>query len=171
LAIHAVGITHWRSTPSAPRIADPRERPLISNSTDNPVEGSAISSDGRYLAYVDRVGIHVQLIDTGEATTIPPPQGFDVKNVLWSIVNWFPSNKEFVANAKPRSGFQNNATAQRNSFWVMGLTSGPRKIREDADALSVSPDGAWIAFSTRPGSSGQVSHGSELSGMDIVKSG
>jgi eukaryotic-like serine/threonine-protein kinase len=146
----AAAVYDWRSTPSAPRIADPRERRLIRNSADNPVEGnSAISSDGRHLAYVDRVGIHVQTIDTGETTTIPPPEGFDVKNVFWSIVNWFPSNKEFVANAQPRDGFQNNGAAQRNSFWVLGPTSAPRKIRDDAAALSVSPDGTWIAFSTR----------------------
>ena len=162
----AAAIYYWRSTPAAPRITDPRERQLISNSVDNPVEGnSAISSDAKYLAYADRVGIHVQLIDTGETTTIPLPADVDVKNFLWSIVNWFPSGKEFVANAESRTGFQDNGTAQRNSFWVMGLTSPPRKIRENAEALSVSPDGAWIAFSTRPGTGGQISYGSELSGM------
>jgi Tol biopolymer transport system component len=162
----AAAVYDWRYTLSAPRITDPRERRLISNSADNPVEGnSAISSDGRYLAYADRVGIHLQLIDTGETTTIPLPEGFDVKNFLWSIVNWFPSGKEFVANAESRTGSQNNGTAQRNSFWVMGLGSSARKIREDAEALSVSPDGAWIAFSARPGSGGQISYGSELRGM------
>jgi serine/threonine protein kinase/DNA-binding winged helix-turn-helix (wHTH) protein len=162
----AAAVYDWRSTLSAPRITDPRERRLISNSADNPVEGnSAISSDGRYLAYVDRVGLHVQTIDTGETTTIPPPEGFDVKNVSWSIVDWFPSNKEFVANAHPWDGLHNNGPAQRNSFWVLSLTSAPRKIREEAAALSVSPDGARIAFSTRPGTSGQISYGSEISGM------
>ena len=166
ILLAAAAIYDWRSPPSAPRITDPRERRLISNSADNPVEGnSAISSDGRYLAYADRVGIHVQLINTGETTTIPLPEGFDVKNFLWSIVNWFPSDNEFVANAESRTGFQDNGTAQKNSFWVMSLTSPPRKIREDAEALSVSPDGAWIAFAARPGSGGQISYGSELRGL------
>jgi serine/threonine protein kinase/DNA-binding winged helix-turn-helix (wHTH) protein len=161
----AAAIYDSRSARSAPRITDPRERRLISNSIDNPVDGnSAISLDGRYLAYVDRLGIHVQTIDTGETTNIPPPEGFDTENVLWSIANWFPSNKEFAANAQPRAGLQNNGPAQRTSFWVLGLTSAPRKIKEDAKALSVSPDGAWIAFSTRPGRSGQISYDAEISG-------
>jgi serine/threonine protein kinase/DNA-binding winged helix-turn-helix (wHTH) protein len=36
--------------------------------------------DGRYLAYADRFGIHVQTIDTGETITVPQPEGFDARN-------------------------------------------------------------------------------------------
>src|ERR1700758_456886 len=83
-----------------------------------------ISSDGRYLAYADRLGIHVQTIDTGETTTIPQPEGFDAKNFNWSIADWFPSNKEFLANAEPAVAGQNF------SIWVVGLNSTPRKLKE-----------------------------------------
>ena len=48
---------------------------------------------------------------------------------------------------------------------MIGLTSVPRKIREDAEAFSVSPDGSWIAFGARPSKSGQTLYGAGLSGM------
>jgi serine/threonine protein kinase/DNA-binding winged helix-turn-helix (wHTH) protein len=147
----AAVVYKWRSTPAPSRITDPRERRLTSNPADNPVQGQAsISSDGRYLAYADRLGIHVQTIDSGETTTIPQPEGFDPKNFSWSIVDWFPSNKELLANAEPRVANQNF------SIWVAGLSSAPRKIREDAEASSISPDGAWLSFVPLPGSPGSV---------------
>jgi eukaryotic-like serine/threonine-protein kinase len=150
LAVFAA-VYDWRSAPTAPRITDPRERRLTSNPPDNPVQGQAIiSPDGRYLAYADHLGIHVQTIDTGETTTISEPEGFDPKNFSWSIVDWFPSNKELLVNAEPRVANQNV------SMWVAGLSSAPRKLKEAAEAFSVSPDGAWISFVPLPGSPGSV---------------
>jgi eukaryotic-like serine/threonine-protein kinase len=152
LIIVPTAVLRWRSAPATPRITDPRQRKLTNNSPDNPLQGQAlISPDGKYLAYADRLGIHVQLIETGQTTTVPQPEGFDAKDSYWSIAAWFPSSKEFLVNARPATEDQNNGTAQGVSIWAVMLTGAPRKLREDAEASSVSPDGTWIAFGTRPG--------------------
>ena len=43
---------------------------LTSNSVGNAVVSSAISPDGKYLAYVDSLGVHVQLIANGDTQTV-----------------------------------------------------------------------------------------------------
>jgi eukaryotic-like serine/threonine-protein kinase len=152
LIIVPTAVLRWRTAPATPRITDPRQRKLTNNSPDNPLQGRAlISPDGKYLAYADRLGIHVQLIETGQTTTVPQPEGFDAKDSYWSIAAWFPSSKEFLVNARPATEDQNNGTAQGVSIWAVTLTGAPRKLRENAEASSVSPDGTWIAFGTRPG--------------------
>ena len=39
---------------------------LAASAGDFPVLNAAISPDGKYLGYVDRQGIHLQLVETGE---------------------------------------------------------------------------------------------------------
>jgi serine/threonine protein kinase len=51
--------------PAAPGVELTQKR-LTFNSSDNPVGSSAISPDGRYLAYSDAAGIQVKLLSTGE---------------------------------------------------------------------------------------------------------
>jgi len=50
-----------------------KQRQLTSNSTENAVESGAISPDGKYLAYTDRRGIHLKVINTGDSQTISKP--------------------------------------------------------------------------------------------------
>lgn len=63
---------------SVPRSADIeiRERQVTSNAIDAPIFVTAISADGRYIAYSDIRGLHVRFIDTGETRTIPVPSEF-----------------------------------------------------------------------------------------------
>src|SRR5450631_2544391 len=49
----------------AQAISTPRR--LTSNPTENPVTVSAISPDGKYLAYSDKTGTYLRLMSTGEA--------------------------------------------------------------------------------------------------------
>ena len=116
--------------------------------------GGQISPDAKYLAYADRLGIHVQVIETGETNTIPQPEGFDAKNSYWSIGAWFPSSKEFLVTSRPAAEDAKQWTAEGASIWTVSLTGRPRKIRENAEAWSVSQDGAWIAFGARAGKMG-----------------
>src|SRR5215813_14358728 len=69
---------------------EPRPRRLTANPAGNPATDPHISPDGKYLAYADQAGIHLQLIDTGETRTIPQPQGVEYKITGWWPVGWFP---------------------------------------------------------------------------------
>ena len=119
-----------------------KQRQLTSNSVGNAVASGAISPDGKYLAYVDQSGVHVQLISSGDIQNVSQPESLDA-NAAWSIASWFPDGTSFVANATLPEG--------SSSIWIVSLFGrAPRKIRDDATAWSVSPDGLQIAFTAVP---------------------
>ena len=51
------------------------EQQITRNSNDNPVMNAAISGDGKYLAFSDSHGIHIQLLATGEMRDIAQAGG------------------------------------------------------------------------------------------------
>jgi serine/threonine protein kinase/Tol biopolymer transport system component len=141
LAVAVVGLsivwfaTH-RAPPPPPQLT---ERRLTANPSENPVTQGAISPDGKYLAYGDRGGLHLKLIQTGETIAIPQPEGPAPDRAAWWPNGWFPDSTRFVV-----AGI---APDQRPSAWIVSVMAGaPRKLRDDADPWSVSPDGALIAF-------------------------
>jgi DNA-binding winged helix-turn-helix (wHTH) protein len=72
--VWAVRVSLKRPSPSSkPTIA---ERKLTANSTENPIDGAAISPDGSYLAYSDATGLYLKLIRSGEVHRIGVPSGF-----------------------------------------------------------------------------------------------
>jgi hypothetical protein len=52
------------------------QRSVTANPTENPVYASAISPNGRYLAYADLTGVFVRLLESGETHSLPLPEGF-----------------------------------------------------------------------------------------------
>src|SRR3984893_3817330 len=134
----------WIMRTSSPIVpSELKQRQLTSNSVGNAVANGAISPDGKYLAYVDQSGVHVQLIASGDTQTVSQPESLDA-NTAWSIAFWFPDSTSFVANAMVPGG--------SSSIWMVSLLGrAPRKIREDATAWAVSPDGVQIAFTSVPG--------------------
>jgi DNA-binding winged helix-turn-helix (wHTH) protein/Tol biopolymer transport system component len=166
------GILFWRSrvsrhVPSA--VPELKTTQLIANSVENPVTSSAISPDGKYLAFTDnmRRRIRVRLLETGETQTIPEPESLKGNSVDWAIAAWFPDGTRFIANARPPGSFASIAgrfrfaansrptgstetrVSEAASIWVVSvLGKPPQKLRDDADAFSVSPDGSLIAFGT-----------------------
>jgi len=123
-----------------------KQQQLTANSRENAVANGTISPDGKYLAYWDVKGIHLQLIATGEMRTIPQPQMLEGSGAEWSIGPWFPDGTRFLTNA---------TTEQHTSIWVVSALGGaPRKIRHEATAWSVSPDGSKVVFTTNTGSLG-----------------
>src|SRR6266849_5899765 len=120
---------------------------LTANSSENPVGTGAISPDGKYLAYTDLQGIHIKLIETGETQTIPQ-LSFKTSRVEWRIACWFPDSTRFLANLNAHVG-------QQPSIWTVSVLGGtPRKLRDEAEASSISRDGSLIAFATNYGSVG-----------------
>jgi len=77
--ILAAGLTagwlRWRQTSSAKTSQPtPTLQRLTTNATENAVSASAISPDGKYLAYSDRSGTFLRLIATGEIHSILPKE-------------------------------------------------------------------------------------------------
>jgi serine/threonine protein kinase/Tol biopolymer transport system component len=122
--------------PPAPQL---KERRLTANPSENPITQGVISPDGKYLAYGDHTGMHLKLIQTGEILNIPQPAGSAPDRSDWWPNAWFPDGTKFIAAG--RQG------GQLPSSWVVSVLGGPpRKLRDDADAWTVSPDGTLIAF-------------------------
>jgi Tol biopolymer transport system component len=122
-----------------------KARQLTRNSIENSVRSGAISPDGKYLAYADVKGLHVQLIATHETLNIPPPQLLSNTQVYREVPSWLPDSTRFVANArKDQSHLSWNA--RYSSVWEVSLVGTMCRLRDEASAFSVSPDGAWIAF-------------------------
>lgn len=115
-----------------------REEQLTRNSNDNPVIDAAISGDGKYLAFSDIAGVHVRLLHTGETADISTPPELRNSVVTWRVY-WLPDSTRFLAVADLEGGAP--------STWEASVVGGTlRKIRENAAALSVSPDGSTVAY-------------------------
>ena len=128
-------------------------RQITTNSFENPVSNGAISPDGKYLAYTDANGMHIKLIATGETRLIPQPESLNGRNVEWRIVpQWFPDGTRFLADAHPPGQSPAFWSSAGSSIWIVSMLGGPpRKLRDDAMAYSISPDGSSIAFGANKG--------------------
>jgi len=132
----------WYSRAASP-LSDTnvRVRQLTHNTGDRGIRSSAISPDGESVAFTDPGGIQVRTIQNGDtrrvlrANELPTTGNWDVAS------GWFPDDR-FVANLRPTD------SASDSTVWQVGLASPPRKMREHAEAIAVSPDGSWIAFAT-----------------------
>jgi Tol biopolymer transport system component/DNA-binding winged helix-turn-helix (wHTH) protein len=150
LAALLVWLAHRRnSTPAF--LPEIKQRHLTANSSDDPVTGAALSPDGKYVAYSDQNGLHLELIETGETHTFPAspapaaetksPGGSSSESNLWSPVAWFPDGTKLLVN---RAGVDRGS-----SIWAVSVLGGTwSELRRDAAAQSVSPDGSTIAFVT-----------------------
>jgi DNA-binding winged helix-turn-helix (wHTH) protein/Tol biopolymer transport system component len=167
VVVCAGGILFWRSRLSRRELPslEPQLTQLTANSVDNPVVSSAISPDGKYLAFTDYANkIRVRLLATGETQTIAAPESLVGGNVEWVIASWFPDSTRFIVNARPSdrllpfpTRFQLFIPSQagvpeaagKSSVWIVSvLGKTAEKLRDDADAFGVSPDGSLIAFGT-----------------------
>ena len=141
----------WRSRrepPSPAGVPELKQRQLTANSSENPVFSGAISADGKYLAYADRKGIHIKLIESGDTADAPHPEELTGVQVNWGIVpTWLRDGAGFIADA--------DAPGRPRSVWSVPSIGGrPRKLRDDATAIAVSRDGSWLALATKPGVNG-----------------
>jgi hypothetical protein len=120
-----------RSRPQAELV----QRQLTTNSSELAVSASAISPDGRYLAYADDSGMHLKVIDTGETHALPTPSGARINNLAW-----FPEGNKLLASAEV-------GEPSVFSLWTVSILGGtPQKLRDDATDGNVFQDGAGIVF-------------------------
>jgi len=132
-----------------------KQRQLTSNPTDNSARSGSISPDGKYLAYADSNGIHIRDLDTNAATRVPQPADLP-ESVNWYVGPWFSDGSGFIANARADGSTPYDAwSSSESSLWIVPASGGPpRKLRDKAIGYAVSPDGAWVGFSTSAGRGG-----------------
>ncbi len=111
------------------------ERRLTANPDEAPVTSSAISPDGKYLAYTDKTGFYLRQVDGGETHAVSLPKGFDAL-----AESWFPDSVHLVVSwvEDPK---------KPPSLWEISVMGGtPRKLAGEGSSARVSPDGSKIAF-------------------------
>jgi DNA-binding winged helix-turn-helix (wHTH) protein/Tol biopolymer transport system component len=131
--------------PSSRKLVQKR---LTFNPTENPVNTSAISPDGKYLAYSDQDGIHIKLLSTYEERLIPKPARMPA-GARWTIDSWFPDSAQLLTDASEPGG--------RQVIWTVSiLGQSARELRDGAGGWEVSADGNLIAFSPHQGPSDYI---------------
>lgn len=161
LAVAVVSVFFWvakHRRPVTQVLPEVKFRKLTTNSADNPVMSGSISPDGRYLAYVDDLGMHVKSLETGSTHVVSPPEAFKHDSQNWEIVSasWL-DNDRFVANAHPTSDRESYFwSSQTTSIWVFSrVGTPPQLIRDHAIAWSVSPGGSLVSFGANAGKFGE----------------
>jgi serine/threonine protein kinase len=125
-------------------------RQLTRNASDDPIRSGSISPDGKYLAYADRQGIHIEAVATGESHLLPQPPGVKFMASEWLVADWFPDGTRLLVNLSPPIELE--APNRQSSIWAASVLGGaPRMLRDNANACSVSPDGRLINFNTNYG--------------------
>ncbi len=135
LLISALAYRWVKGHPSGPR-PPVTERQLTHNSSEIRTLGSAISPDGKYLAYVDSKGLHLLTIASGDVHEVALPP--ELKPNLWSV-NWFPDGEKLVLEAR--------SDTRKYAIWSTSiLGDSPRRLRENGTEPAISPQGTAIAF-------------------------
>jgi serine/threonine protein kinase len=129
---------HWRSLFDRAPKAALVEHQLTRNAFENRVLGSALSPDGKTLAYTDSKGLHLGVVESGETHDISlPPELQDAVEG----VRWFPDGEKLLLGV--------SHDADGYSIWTMSVFGGaPRKLRSHTVALSISPLNSSIAVIT-----------------------
>jgi Tol biopolymer transport system component/DNA-binding winged helix-turn-helix (wHTH) protein len=129
------------------------KRRLTANPPDVPVRMSALSGDGRYLAFADPTGFYIREVNSGETHSLPLPQGFALPGPAGypfiamtgteaATGSWFPDNNHFVFSW-PIGEFA------LGSLWDISAFGGtPRKLSDRGQEPAVSPDGTQIVYIT-----------------------
>jgi serine/threonine protein kinase len=135
IACLVVGWLAWHSglrSKTSPSL--PTAQRLTSNPAENPVSASAISPDGKYLAYSDKTGTYVRLMSTGEIHPLLP------KNTDVQFLGWYPDSTQLLAS-------WSLGPASKIGLWLLSILGGnPRQLSDEGWSASVSPDGSQIAF-------------------------
>jgi len=109
------------------------------NDGDDNVLAATISPDGASVAYSDRSGVSVHLLEANSDRTIPSPKNFGVDRLAWDA-----AHSQLLV-----SGVDN--TTRQHQAWILSLLGGPPKLLlADAGRIAVSWDGRQLAF-TRMG--------------------
>ncbi len=133
----------WRRGPSQPS-AQATERQLTSNPPEDWVQASAISPDGKYVAYVDQTGLLVRSVDSGEIRPISLPADFPATQI-WEI-RWFPEGGKLLITGLP--SVSEATMSVTTSIWMVAVLgeAAPQRLRQEGSSPAISPDGKSMVF-------------------------
>ncbi|HEU5403449.1 MAG TPA: protein kinase, partial [Terriglobales bacterium] len=156
LVLLCLSLALWfvmRRTDPESGLPEVKQRQLTINSEDRPIGSGMISPNGKMLAYGDARGLYLQLIDRGKTQILPLPEELKAKDIDFEIGFWFPDSTKFVINSRPAGGAEVfSSKSQSTSIWTFSVQDeAPRKLRDEAYACAVSPDGSLISFQTNRG--------------------
>lgn len=114
---------------------NPKDRRLTGNPQNDPIWGAAVSPDGKYLAFTDKGGFFLRVLNSGETHAL-----MDSDSLPTHWVAWFPDGTHVLA-------LRRELPDGKLGLWSVSVLGGvARKLIDDADQGAVSPDGARIAF-------------------------
>jgi DNA-binding winged helix-turn-helix (wHTH) protein/Tol biopolymer transport system component len=130
----------WRQQRSGTSVTPAQ---VTTNSSEAAVISSALSPDGRQIAYIDPLGLHLRTLAPAADSLrpLPPPllvQGLETPARV-SRLEWFPEGDRLLASAA-------GAYPEQPSIWSIPLDSAATVLREDAGQAQPSPDGQRVAF-------------------------
>ena len=113
-----------------------RLRRLTANVPERPILGSAVSPDGRTLAFSDAIGLHLTQVGTSEAQAIPFAPGESPQ-----LVRWTDDGRRLVVTVAIDG-------RDDRDLRVVDVASGAQKVlaRGAFSALAVSSEPARIAY-------------------------
>jgi Tol biopolymer transport system component len=109
------------------------------NSEEDPALSSAISPDGKYLAYTDLDGLHMRVVATGEMQSLPIPREMCFR---CAVISWFPDATKLLVSGPV-------GQHDEHGIYEVSLIGGTmRQLRQQAAFATVSPDGTLVAFTS-----------------------
>jgi DNA-binding winged helix-turn-helix (wHTH) protein/Tol biopolymer transport system component len=113
------------------------ETELTSRAPELPIEAASISPDGKYIAFADREGLWLQVIETRVMHKLKAPEMFSVTKIAW-----LPNSTALMVSATTGS-------EKISCIWEISIFGEePRELRDDAGQGSPSPDGTEVAFTS-----------------------
>jgi Tol biopolymer transport system component/DNA-binding winged helix-turn-helix (wHTH) protein len=125
----------WHAGRKSAAALRPAERRLTANPPNDPIWSSGLSPDGKYVAFVDKAGIFLRILGTGETHIIAEPDDFKTHQL-----SWFPDGTHVLAT-------RGKWPEGKPSLWSVSVLGGSaRKLTDDAEQGAISPDGTRIAL-------------------------
>jgi serine/threonine protein kinase/Tol biopolymer transport system component len=142
LTLAGATITTWFFSRRLEPLPQFKQRKLTANPEDLRVLNAAISPDGKYLGYADRHGIHLQLVETGAAQSLPLPPGIQAETASWAFGGWYPDSTRFIVSVA--------IPGKPVSVWSVPVRGAVAQRLADVEDMSglprISPDGSSIAY-------------------------
>ena len=133
LAIGFAVYPRHKTTPQALR-----ETQLTTNAAEASLTAAAISPDGNYLAFADEHGLYVRQTASGETHPLALASAARIYRLSW----FSDGSKVLATGIAPENPVP--------SVWSISLLGGTfRKLREDVEEATPSPDGSRILFTTK----------------------
>jgi len=129
----------WGTQQAKPMNLDSwKQTQLTHNISDNLVMSSAISPDGKYVAYVDQTGLHLTVASTGETHDVPVSN--EIRSRL-SRVSWFPDGQRLILMTRGAG-----SDSEGDVLWLSSIFGGvPQKLQTHAKS-GVAAEDSSIAF-------------------------